>query len=160
MARLAWPISRALMLRGHEVEVEDPSRLPIEQLIEDAEFAFPGLHGIPFDYAIAFGVFTHLPFDVLCRALASMGQCLAGAPTILFTVFLAPDTAQDASRRQPDGVVTHPNRPPYHFGDAAIRTVARQAGFALSQSPQQLPRGQVLYTARCEPSSGLAESPA
>jgi hypothetical protein len=156
----ATDASRALMLRGHEVELEDKSRLPPDQLIEDADFAFPGLQGIPFDYAIAFGVFTHLPFEDFCRALGSIAQRLTGAPHILFTVFLAPDGVSMGPVRQPDGVVTHPNRPPYHFGDAAVRTFAGQAGFALSQSPQQLPRGQVLYTARLKAASGLPESPA
>lgn len=155
----ATDASRALMLRGHDCELTDKSRLPVDQLIEDANFTFPGLHGIRFDYAIAFGVFTHLPFDDLCHALASMTERLAGAPTLLFTVFLAPNAALDGPLRQPDGVVTHANRPPYHFADAAIRAFSRQAGLDLSQSPQQLPRGQVLYTARWETAADLPESP-
>lgn len=144
----ATDASRALMLRGHECELSDPTRLPVTHLIEDADFAFPGLHHIPFDYAIAFGVFTHLPFEDLANALTSAGQRLDGKPKVLFTVFLAPDGHGPAPLRQPDGVVTHRDRPPYHFDEAAVRLAARQAGFDLSRSDQLLPRGQVLFIAR------------
>lgn len=144
----ATDASRALMLRGHECELSDPSRLPVTQLIEDADFAFPGLHHISFDYAIAFGVFTHLPFDDLHRALMSVGQNLGQRPQVLFTVFLAPEGHGLAPLRQPDGVVTHRDRPPYHFDEAAVMLAARQAGFDLCRSNQMLPRGQVLFIAR------------
>lgn len=144
----ATDASRALMLRGHECELTDRSRLPVDQLIEDADFAFPGLHDIPFDYAIAFGVFTHLPFEDLRRALISAGQRLGGRLRVLFTVFLAADGHGDAPLRQPDGVVTHRDRPPYHFDEGAVISAAWQAGFDLSRSDQMLPRGQVLFIAR------------
>lgn len=144
----ATDASRALMLRGHDCELSDRSRLPVAQLIEDAEFAFPGLQGIHFDFAIAFGVFTHLPLSVLARALISVGQNLAGRPHLLFTVFLAPAMATDTAFRQPDGVVTHRDRPPYHFTDDDVITAAGQAGFDLHRSDQMLPRGQVLFIAQ------------
>lgn len=144
----ATDASRALMLRGHAVELPDPTRLPVEQLIEDADFSFTGLPGDRIDFAIAFGVFTHLPFADLCHALKSAQTTLSAIHQLLFTVFLAPDGAQDSALRQPDGVVTHPDRPPYHFGTAAIRAAAHQAGFALEQSQRVLPRGQILFLAR------------
>ena len=48
-----------LMRHGRAVELADPDRLPLEHLVEDAVFAFPGLPDM-ITLAIAFGVFTHL----------------------------------------------------------------------------------------------------
>lgn len=136
--------SRALMLRGWEVELTPDlqARLPREQLVEDADFAFPGLpDGI--DMAIAFGVFTHLPAVRLRPALTAIRLRFPGLRKILLTVFLAPE-GQEAALRQPDGVVTHPDRPPYHRSALAVATDAEAAGLALSWRDRQLPRGQRL----------------
>jgi hypothetical protein len=59
----------------------------------------------------------------------------------LVTLFLA-DT--DGPRRQPDGVVTHADRPPYHRPRAEVEAEARAAGFTPSWAEQRLPRGQAL----------------
>lgn len=134
--------SAALMRRGWEVELAEKDRLPPAQLVEDADFAFPGLpDGI--DYAIAFGVFTHLPPEALPCALASIDRAFAGLTALLLTVFLAPDDAPGA-HRQPDGVVTHPNRPPWHRTRSAVEAEAQAAGFTLAWRDRRLPRGQCL----------------
>ena len=144
----ATDASRALMLRGREAELPDPARLPTDHLVEDADFALPGIPAV--DFAIAFGVFTHLPAEDLGRALVSIARAQPGLQALLFTVFLAPE-GQAGPLRQPDGVVTHPDRPPWHMSEATVRALARGAGLAVSREPDRLPRGQVLWAARLAP---------
>lgn len=136
--------SAALMARGWQTELtpELQARLPRDQLVEDAAFAFPGLPG-DIDCAIAFGVFTHLPAAALRPALASLRARIPGLRKLLLTVFLAPK-GQSGPLRQPDGVVTHADRPPYHRAAAEVEADTTAAGFALAWRDRRLPRGQRL----------------
>ena len=141
----ATDMSGDLMQQGRAVELTDPSRLPSDHLIEDTDFAFPGVPDT-ITHAIAFAVFTHLPDSFLHRALHQLRQKFPHLQKLLFTVFLAPD--RDTSLRplrQPDGVVTHKLRAPYHLLAADVQTMAQSAGFAITQNDTRLPRGQVLY---------------
>jgi hypothetical protein len=140
----ATDASRALMLRGHETELADPARLDPSHLIEDATFAFPGLPDC-MDFAIAFGVFTHLPAQDLTGALASLRQRLPRLKTLLVTVFVAPDDQAATAWRQDDGVVTHPDRPPYHRRKADILGAAQTCGWQGEEQTTRLPRGQRLF---------------
>jgi hypothetical protein len=133
-----------LMRHGRAVELADPDRLPLGNLVEDADFAFPGLPDT-ITLAIAFGVFTHLPALALVTALSNVRPRFPHLRRFLLTVFLAPDDA--AATRQPDGVVTHPDRPPYHISAEFVADSIRDAGLIPAQKPVQLPRGQVLWTA-------------
>jgi SAM-dependent methyltransferase len=135
--------SLALMRHGRAVELTDHDRLPLSHLIEDAAFAYPGIPDA-ITLAIAFGVFTHLPAPILSQALTNLRQ-FPSLRAFLFTVFLAPNGA--AATRQPDGVVTHPDRPPYHVTEASVETAIRAAGLIPSRKPALVPRGQVLWTA-------------
>jgi hypothetical protein len=135
--------SLALMRHGRTTELPDPDRLPETQLNEDAGFAYPGVPD-RITLAIAFGVFTHLPAETLGPALANLFR-FPKLRAVLFTVFLAPDGA--TATRQPDGVVTHPDRPPYHVSESFVAATIRAAGFIPSRKPMLLPRGQVLWTA-------------
>ncbi|WP_245875476.1 class I SAM-dependent methyltransferase [Tabrizicola aquatica] len=135
--------SLALMRHGRLHELPDPEALPLDQLIQDADFAFPGLPD-RITLAIAFGVFTHLPAVNLATALANLRR-FPRLRAALFTVFLAPEGA--ASTRQPDGVVTHPDRPPYHLTEGAVTRMIHAAGLTPTRSPMLLPRGQVLWSA-------------
>ncbi|MEZ5887606.1 MAG: class I SAM-dependent methyltransferase [Paracoccaceae bacterium] len=139
-------LSGALMQRGHELELEAKDRLPPQQLIEDGGFAFPGVPGT-IDYAIAFAVFTHLPDAMLALGLSRIRAAFPALNRLLFTIFLAPETGADGPHRQPDGVVTHPDRAPWHLPLATVEAHARAAGFALTRLPDRLPRGQVLFRA-------------
>lgn len=141
----ATDASRALMLRGREAELADPDRLPEGQLVEDAAFAFPGLPA-HVDYLIAWGVFTHLPPDQTAQALTRIAARWPAPRVLLFTVFLAPE-GQTGPVRQPDGVVTHPDRPPWHLTEAALHVMAEAAGLAPIRQPDRLPRGQALFRA-------------
>lgn len=141
----ATDASRALMLRGREAELPDPDRLPEDHLIGDAEFDLPGVPGC-ITHAICFAVFTHLPRDVVAGALRRIHDRLPGLERFFFTLFLAPDGAEGAVR-QPDGVVTHPDRPPYHLTREDAARLTRAAGFEPVFSDRMLPRGQVLIEA-------------
>lgn len=141
----ATDASRALMLRGRAVELPDPARLPEDQLIEDSTFSLPGLPP-DMDFAIAFGVFTHLPFVVLEQALAQIRPRLPQLTRLFFTVFLS-HAPHSGALRQPDGVVTHPDRPPYHFCRAEVEAACTRTGWQAEASPIMLPRGQVLIAA-------------
>ncbi|MDO9641338.1 MAG: class I SAM-dependent methyltransferase [Pseudotabrizicola sp.] len=145
----ATDASRALMLRGRAVELAAPERLPEDHLIEDSRFALPGVPP-DMDYAIAFGVFTHLPFAELQAALAQMRPRLPHLKHLVFTVFLSPDP-QSGPLRQPDGVVTHPDRPPYHFARAEVEAACARTGWQATASQIMLPRGQVLIAATPAP---------
>ena len=140
----ATDASLALMQRGREVELPDPARLPLDHLIEDATFTFPGIPRV--DFAIAFGVFTHLPRFHLALALTNLRAAQPRLTAFLFTVFVAPDPTQ--SHRQPDGVVTHPNRPPYHLSALDVTRMAQVAGWSVTRREVKLPRGQALFVGK------------
>jgi cyclopropane fatty-acyl-phospholipid synthase-like methyltransferase len=134
--------SLALMQRGYDLELADKSRLPLAQLVEDSVFDLPGIPDT-ITHAIAFGVFTHLPAAMLCPALTRIRARLPKLDRLLLTIFLAPDGHQ-GPQRQPDGVVTHFDRPPYHRSAHEVEDDAAAAGFALAWQDTILPRGQVL----------------
>ena len=133
--------SLALMRHGRLAELPDPARLPEDRLIEDTAFAFPGVPDT-ITLAIAFGVFTHLPAPALATALGNLRR-FPNLRAALFTVFHSDEAGPT---RQPDGVVTHPDRPPYHVGKAATAAAIRAAGFVPRLKPMLLPRGQVLWS--------------
>lgn len=134
--------SLALMRHGRLHELPDPAALPEDHLIEDAAFAFPGVPDT-ITLAIAFGVFTHLPAPALATALQNLRRFPA-LRAVLFTVFLSD---APGPTRQTDGVVTHPDRPPYHVTEAATEAAIRAAEFTPARRPTLLPRGQVLWSA-------------
>lgn len=142
----ATDLSGALMARGHACELADPARLDPNHLIEDANFEFPGVPA-SITHAIAFAVFTHLPLDHLAHALTRIHARFPLLERLLFTVFLAPPDSHGHALRQPDGVVTHPDRAPYHHLADQVLTLAHDAGFTATLSDTRLPRGQILCIA-------------
>jgi SAM-dependent methyltransferase len=136
-------LSADLMARGRQTELTDPTRLSPDHLIQDDNFAFPGIPPT-IDYAIVFAVFTHLPLAHLHQALTRIHAHFPALQNLLFTVFLGP---QSASHRQPDGVVTHATRAPYHFAADDVLNAIRSTGFSGQLHPTRLPRGQILCTA-------------
>lgn len=140
----ATDLSLALLRRGYEVELADKERLPVDHLVEDADFSFPGIPD-DIDYAIAFAVFTHLPLSALEQALPRLRARFPRLRKLLFTVFHAPEGTQRL--RQPDGVVTHADRPPWHFAPEAVAGVCDGAGFGAQPTEHRLPRGQVMWSA-------------
>lgn len=145
----ATDASLPLMRRGWELELtdEDRAKLPVTQLVEDANFAFPGIPD-DIDFALCFAVFTHLPMNHLRRALISVRARFPRLRRFLFTVFLAPDPAAFCKPfRQNDGVVTHPDRTPWHMLAEDAVGMAEASGFTVTVLPDRLPRGQVMFVA-------------
>lgn len=143
----ATDASLALMRRGWEVELDEATRarLPVGNLIGDADFGFAG---VPQDItlALAFAVFTHLPRAALERALPNIRLRFPRLRSLLFTVFLAPE-GSEGPVRQADGVVTHPDRAPWHMAETDVLSIARAAGFSAERRDWRLPRGQVMFAA-------------
>lgn len=142
-------LSAGLMRRGYASELTegDRARLPRGHLVEDGDFSFPGIPR-EIDYLLCFAVFTHLPMNHLRRGLLRIARHFTRFEKLLFTVFLAPDAeASLAPLRQPDGVVTHDTRPPYHLLAEDVRHFCAQAGLTVDIRPDRLPRGQVLCVA-------------
>lgn len=142
----ATDLSGDLMRAGHARELADPARLPLAHLVQDTDFS---LAGIPetITHVMAFAVFTHLPANHLRRALISIRARLPQVQTLLFTVFLAPDDAYLSPYRQPDGVVTHATRAPYHMLAQDVAYMIGASGFEAEFLTTELPRGQVLIRA-------------
>jgi hypothetical protein len=113
--------SLALMRHGRLTELPDPPITPRRPPDRGRPFAFPGVPD-SITLALAFGVFTHLPHSALQTALTNLRR-FPNLRVALFTVFLS-DTPGPA--RQPDGVVTHPDRPPYHLGEAQVAATIRR----------------------------------
>jgi hypothetical protein len=132
--------SLELMRHGRLHELAEPDRLPEHHLVKDEEFAFPGIPAT-ITLAIAWGVFTHLPAPSLPPALATLRARFPHLRAALVTLFLS-DT--EGPTRQPDGVVTHADRPPYHRPRAMVEEEARAAGFTPAWGAEKLPRGQAL----------------
>ncbi len=143
----ATDLSGALMRQGHASELADPARLPPHHLIEDADFSFPGVPAT-ITHALAFAVFTHLPMNHLRRALTQIQARFPALERLLFTVFLAPDAITALGPvKQPDGVVTHDTRAPYHMLARDVSHLLSTSGFVGAAQTQRLPRGQVLFHA-------------
>lgn len=143
----ATDASRALMLKGWETELDDTARdgLPQHNLIEDAQFLYPRIPET-ITFALAFAVFTHLPARDLHTALTNLRPRFPHLRRLIFTLFLAPETHQ-GPYRQADGVVTHPDRFPWHMPERQALSAATGAGFTAIPLPHRLPRGQVMFTA-------------
>ena len=143
----ATDLSGALLQRGYETEIVDKSRLNPAHLIEDANFNFPGVPDT-ITHALAFAVFTHLPANHLRRALIQIRARFPQLQKLMFTAFLAPDAVQSLHPvKQPDGVVTHDTRAPYHMLAEDVLHLTRISGFQVDQQQTRLPRGQVLFIA-------------
>ena len=143
----ATDLSGALLRRGYETEIADKSRLSPNHLIEDAHFNFPGVPDT-ITHALAFAVFTHLPANHLRRALIQIRACFPALQKLLFTAFLAPDASASLHPvKQPDGVVTHDIRAPYHMLAEDVLHLTRASDFTVDQQQTRLPRGQVLFIA-------------
>ena len=143
----ATDASRKILMAGFRNELSDRSRLDPSQLIEDTRFDFPNVPPT-ITHAIAFAVFPHLPMAHLRRALMNLRR-FERLETFLFTVFLAPDpVAALAPYRQPDGVVTHDTRAPYHILAEDVVHLAQCSGWHVERHDVMLPRGQILYSAQ------------
>lgn len=138
----ATDASGALMRRGWEVELDAAAqeRLPPTHLVEDADFAFPGVPE-DIDFVMIWGVFPHLPPDRMTQALGSVARRFPRLAACLFTVF----HPSPATGGRP---ATHGDRAPWHVTETQVQAAADAAGMEAAPDPRRLPRSQVLYLAR------------
>ncbi|OZA02828.1 MAG: methyltransferase type 12, partial [Rhodobacterales bacterium 17-64-5] len=84
----------------------------------------------------------------LRRALVQIRARFPALQKLMFTAFLAADaSASLLAVKQPDGVVTHDTRAPYHMLAEDVLHLTRVSGFTVHQHQTRLPRGQVLFIA-------------
>ncbi|MEE2850841.1 MAG: class I SAM-dependent methyltransferase [Pseudomonadota bacterium] len=111
-------ISASLIEAGYTNEIVAAGfadRLPRENLFVTSDFEIPFDNS--FDAAIATSVFTHLTLDYLTRCLERLHTAMKPEGRFYATFF----EGEGASLARPDGVVTHPDRDPFHFSQAQIR---------------------------------------
>jgi len=143
-------LNAELMQAGYAQEIVPAglaAKLPTEQLIPDADFAFPG-QPRRFDFVLAQSVFTHLPLNHLRHCLARLAEHLEAPTSFLFTVFTpAPGTAPTAQSPQKNGTVTYPCRDPYHYDAADLAHAIRGLPWSITEIDWPHPRGQRLIRA-------------
>jgi hypothetical protein len=103
------------------------------QLLCNAEFDVATFH-TRFDYGIAQSVFTHLPWNSILRCLVNVAPVLAPQGQFFATFFEDPDGTHRVSTisHTPGGVVTHPDRDPYHYEFDVFQDLARRAGLSVT----------------------------
>lgn len=140
-------LNRNLMLEGHRHEIAEPGRLPLDNLVQDADFTFPGIPGT-IDYAIAVSVFTHLPFNHLRRCLLNLRR-FKKLDRFCFTVFLAPSVeASTGPVEQLGGITSFDTKDPFHFVAEDLDYLGRQTGYDISFVDWDHPRNQKMCVAR------------
>lgn len=110
-------ISASLINAGYLHEIVEAGlsmRLSRDNLYVTPDFAIP--FDRTFDRAIATSVFTHLTLDYLTRCLERLYPVMKPEGRFYATFF----EGEGASLSRPDGVVTHPDRDPFHFSRAQI----------------------------------------
>lgn len=105
-------ISESLIEAGWREEIAAAGmaeRLPRDHLHVTRDFEVP--FGVTFDLGLAVSLFTHLKIDGYQRCLERMIPHFRPGGRIFATVF----EGQGPETRHPAGVVSYPNRDPYHF---------------------------------------------
>ncbi|MGA0545430.1 class I SAM-dependent methyltransferase [Brevundimonas sp. VNH65] len=116
-------ISAALIEAGYVNEITPAGladRLPRHHLrvTDDFDVAF----GRRFDFALAVSLFTHLTLDYLTRCLDRLGSEMDAGGRFYFSVFEG--EASQARLEHPHGIVSHPDRDPFHFSQGALAGAA------------------------------------
>jgi SAM-dependent methyltransferase len=136
-----------LLELGYEREIRPAGlgpRLPRENLVVDRGFAFAGLPG-RFDFAIAQSLFSHLPLNSCRSCFRSLAAKLRPGGRFLFTYFESAAEELHEGRDRGGGVVTFPDRDPYHYCWDDFVFCARNAPWELRRIGEWgHPRGQVL----------------
>lgn len=105
-------VSEALIDAGYRNEIEPAGlagRLPRANLHVTSDFEVPFRQ--MFDRALATSLFTHLTLDYLTRCLDRLAPLMRPEGEFYATFF----EGEGDSIARPDGVVTHPDRDPFHF---------------------------------------------
>lgn len=129
-------VNKSLIEAGYDMELK-PARLdakvPPENLLVDSEFNCSRF-GVTFDMALALSVFTHLPLNHIRLCLAMLGGSVRSGGSFFATYFRCPEghAVNGAVEHEPGGIVTYPDRDPYHYYDDDFDWLARRTGWGLS----------------------------
>ena len=138
-----------LIAAGYDTELSPAQRgrLPRENLRGgDITEGLPFVG--PFDVALAWSLFSHLPGDAVRAGLEHIRAVLAPDGFLLATLF---ESDRPDPHPRPDGITTYADRDPFHFRPDEIEETARMAGFTVSALPTDHPRAQTLFVLRPSP---------
>lgn len=89
---------------------------------------------VPFDFALAVSVFTHLFANHLLRCLREVRKGMAPGGRFFATYFEAPTVGHcDSIPHHPGGVVTHLDSDPFHYSFEEMRQFGAWTGFSVSR---------------------------
>lgn len=145
-------VSQALLDAGYRNEITPlglAARLPRANLLTVGDFNATSF-GVPFDYAIAQSVFTHLPLNLVALALEETARVMKPGGTFFATFFRAPDDAHWSDRvtHQPGGITTTAVSDPYHYRLADMRHAAGPDWEPVYVGQWSHPRGQQMMAYR------------
>ncbi|MCW3475692.1 hypothetical protein [Limobrevibacterium gyesilva] len=99
-------------------------RFPRRNFTSNAAFDVSGFRRM-FDFGMAQSVFTHIPMARLGACLSSVAPHFRLGGQLYVTVFLAPQEAANKTFTQlPGGIVTSPNRDPFHTTLSELHDIA------------------------------------
>lgn len=111
-------INSSLLAAGHAIELPAAGlagRVPRAHLLATGHFE-AWRFGVMFDMALAQSVFTHLPPAAIRRCLREVARVLAPGARFYASFFEAPAGPPQASlRHEPGGIVSYPDRDPFHY---------------------------------------------
>jgi SAM-dependent methyltransferase len=114
-------ISQSLLDAGYTQEIEPAglaARLPRANLACNADFDFPW--DVPFDYALAQSLFTHLPLTLIHYCLYRLSAKMAPGGQFYASYYPVPDGEDAMQPRVNKELTTYPARDPYHYGFADL----------------------------------------
>jgi SAM-dependent methyltransferase len=146
-------LNLAFLDAGYEREIIPAgldSKLPRSNLVVDGEFTFAGLPK-QFDFAIAQSVFTHLPVSHLRLCLTRLADHLEGPCSFFFTVFIAPAGQEKEPIEQFPGIVSYPDKDPYHYTLEDLQNASAGLPWQLEfVGDWKHPRNQMMVCARLQ----------
>lgn len=88
--------------------------------------------GVPFDYAIAVSVFTHLPMNHIARCLVEARKVLKPDGKLFATFFEAPSPGHlEPIEHFPGGVTTNFDADPFHYSFFELEWLSEVAGLSV-----------------------------
>ena len=132
----AIDLQALLLEEGYRQEIEPAGlagRFPRGNFSATGSFDISGF-GCMFDIGIAQSVFTHMPIGMLNDCLTAIAPHFRPGGRFFATVFLAPEVEASGQFTQiPGGVVSAPDRDPFHTTLSALDAVAARApGWTMS----------------------------
>ena len=141
-------ISWELMQAGYEKELVPAglnSRMPNSNMLATDNFDMTSFD-VDFDYFIAQSLFTHLPLNHLMLCLERAEKTSRPGANFFATFFICEQPDQwTTPLEHPSGVMTYPDRDPYHYRREHVELAAHQTSWNLDFIEDwKHPRGQLI----------------